>query len=171
MKFATLAVAAVLAGVPAVPAHEYEQTFTIQLACGLAEGLDTGLFALVESVAPGTIPNGLCYYVIRSVQGGDFFSIRPHDGYQDLVVGTADECPGPDTFDPTNPEWWLNDFWLLCRNDALPDWDIRFTGGEYGNGPGDEAGIVPGDGDAVVWFSLGHKEHLFGPETFVYGEA
>ena len=81
-----------------------------------------------------------------------------------LVVGTADECPGPrwrgaltdavlrgDVNEAVRIV--AEDFWLLCNH--APEVTIRFTAGDAGNGPGDEPGTVPGSGDAMIYMLFG----------------
>lgn len=140
-------------------AHAREEHFTLYPGPCLYDAFDAlGL----DREMPNT---GLGCWLIHDVMGGETFTLTADDGQEPFVVGTADECPGPRTFDPTNPDWWLNDFWVVCNNS--PDIDARFTctGGEYSNGPGDEAGTVPCDGDLLVILFFGTE-----PEGVTYQE-
>lgn len=111
---------------------------------------DAGLFPLIEGLAPGAIPNGLFYYVIHGVGGGESYSVIADDGQEAFVIGTARECPGPDTFDPTNPDWWMNDFWVYCRN--VPDFFVWFAC----NGTrGGSSGVTPCGGDVLIGVFFG----------------
>jgi len=119
-----------------------------------------GLFALVESVAPGIVPNGLFYYVIHDVISGDEFALLSDDGQSTLA------CPDPSTPLPPKPhaddstEQWSalaaftldHPTWLLCLPDH--DFDVVFTDGHHENVWGDERGVVPG-GAAVVYLAYG----------------
>lgn len=63
--------------VPTAVAHE--RSVEGEIVTVYPDRADTGLFALVESVAPGAIPNGVFYYVIDGVQGGDHCSVEAAD--------------------------------------------------------------------------------------------
>lgn len=159
-----VAAVVVLAGIaPPADAHAYSVHCTFMLGF-YPDQADTGLFALIESAAPGVIPNGLFYCRVPGVQGGDDFTVTPDEVYPPLVVGFSDECPGPD-WDPTDPDRNgpadIYDFWVVC---SYSNWEIKFTGGACGGGPGDEGcqcdhtgchGMVPGSGDAVITQFLG----------------
>lgn len=125
------------------------------------DGADSGLFALVESVRPGTMPNGVCSYYVSDASGE--FQLTSVDEAHPFVVGLADECPAD--WDKTDPND-IGDAWLLCN--TVPDFDIKFTGGEYTNGPGDEAGTVGGGGAAVIVLFVGDEDSPLGPEAFVF---
>jgi len=120
---------------------------------------------------------GLQYEVIEDVRGGDAFALESKEPQQLMMVGTDDECPegnnDGDPWDPnarpTDADWWANDFNLMCNH--VPDFDIKFTGGDYENGPGNEAGNVPGDGVAVVVLYIGSPDTPAGPENFVYHDG
>lgn len=148
-------VALVAVAAPAA-AHEREIHFTLYPGpC---------LFDVFDPTGMGTsMPNtGIGCWVIET-ECCHSFTLTADDGQEPFVVGTADECPGPDTFDPTNPDWWLNDFWVLCNNH--PDVDIKMSCGPYDNGPGDEAGETC-DGIVVVYLFFG-----MGPENFTWRET
>jgi len=137
-------------------------------------GLGTG--ALIESVAPGAVPNGVLWYIVPGVQGGDTFTVVADDGQELQMIGFADECPGPAQVRQRTTaailagdingglNIFLNEFWLLCN--YIPDFDAYFTGGTHDNGPGDESGTVPGSGDAVIVLYEGDVG-----EGFTYSEA
>lgn len=84
--------------------------------------IETGMFGVVESVAPGTVPNGLFYYVFGNpLPPGTEFSLTADDPaavgevqLDNFDVAISGRCNGPP-----------------CE--------------EYRNGPGDEHGVVPED--------------------------
>jgi len=161
-----------LAALVAAGANAHQMSEHGNITTTYPDQADTGAFSTVETVAPNTIPNGLFYFTVNGVQGGDTFTVKADDGQEVFVIGTDDQCPPADsTADdpqdpnarPTDPDWWLNDFNLLCNNH--PDFDVKFTGGDFSNGPGDESGIVPGNGAAVVTLFFGDVG-----EGFTYNE-
>ena len=170
---AILAIAAVALFAMGAQAHTMSEHGNITTT--YPDQADTGAFALVETAAPGAVPNGLFYYTVNNVAGGDEFSVVADDGQELFMVGFADECPGPAQVrqrataailagDPNGGlNILLNEFWVLCN--YHPDFDVKFTGGDYNNGPGDESGTVPGSGSAVVTLFFGDAG-----EGFTYSE-
>lgn len=126
------AVVAAVAVASSASAHNYCEHGNITLGLGLP----SPVFALVEQLAPGSVPNGLFYYSFPT-EGGRLFTLTGDDGESPLVVGDADSCPGAS-----------DDMWVLCAYAA--DFDIRFSCDGYENGPGDEAGTVPCDGTGTA---------------------
>lgn len=96
-----------------------------------------GSLALVRSLAGLSLPDGVASWTVRDVNGGHFFQLRASGG----------DCP-----------------YALSSPDAA-DFDIYFTAGSYENGLCDEAGVVPGDGDAVVVLYYGASQR------FTYAES
>lgn len=64
--------------VPVAGAHTYCEHGNVTTI--YPDQLDTGLFSLLESLAPGSVPNGLFYYTVSGTQGGDACTIRGDDG-------------------------------------------------------------------------------------------
>lgn len=129
LLFATMLLA------PLAWAHEPGGDLRGEILSPYLDQVDTGFFALVESVAPGAIPNGAFYYTINGVVGGSCF-----------ILEGVNPFPGL----PTEPHF-----------STTPEFDLKFTGGEYGNGPGDEAGTVPGDGGMVIILVYGLPKSEF----------
>jgi len=96
---------------------------------------------LLESIAPGSMPNGLLNYRIDGVQAGDSFAIAADDGQETLFPG----C------DPAKD--------LGCL--PYPDFDCSMCG----NRPGNEEGTVPESGACIVYLVFGDPG-----EGFTYAE-
>lgn len=125
---------ALVAGV--ADAHEPRGDVRGEILLMQPDQADTGLFALVESLAPGTIPHGLFWYVTPNL--GGCFILEGIDRYADL---------------PTAP-----------YVSTKPDFDLKSSSGDYGNGPSDEAGVIPGgeEGDIlVIWLHYGPPNSEF----------
>lgn len=95
----------------------------------------TGTYGALLQIASSSLPNGVATWRIDFVGGGESFTL------------SAGEKPPM----PPLP--------------AVPDFDIYFAGGTYENRAGDEAGVVPGDGRAVVVLFAGTPG-----EGFTYSE-
>ena len=65
-----------LAVAASAAAHSYSVSGTVASPYG--DPLHTGIFAVVESLAPGTLPHGVFWYVIEA-EGGDTFSLLAHE--------------------------------------------------------------------------------------------
>lgn len=125
------------------------------------------VFALVESIAPGTVPNGLFYYALHGVQSGDSFRVTADDGQepffidQDCDPASDSDQPWEPGARPTDPGWWESEWVLLCN--SHPDFDV-YCGGHRSR-PGDEAGTVD-CGTCVVYLVFGDPG-----EGFTYSES
>lgn len=158
MKAVLVVLLALLAAAPAV-AHTRNEHGNIFAPVPVGAQVFVGL----ETVAPGLVPNGLFYYVIEPVSEGEQYVLSADDGQEALVVGTATSCPGPNTFEPTDPDWWLNEFWVYCRH--VPDFELWFICGNEAH-QADLSGTVPCDGRAVVFLAFGDSG-----EGFSWSEA
>lgn len=125
MRAAVALLVAAFAAAPSL-AHPYSEHGSV--AVPLQE--TSGLGGLVEGLAPHLLPDGVLWYALRGVQGGDAFSLVADDPQEPRVLGLATTCPGP-PFDPTDPDANgpadLNDLWLSCH--WVPDFDVYFTAG------------------------------------------
>lgn len=79
MNTRTIAIGLAVAALALPSGAAHERTVEGEILTVYPDRANTGVFAVVDSLRPGTIPNGVFYYVIDGVEGGDHCSVEAAD--------------------------------------------------------------------------------------------